>query len=516
MKFKGYRKSESKLVNLLWLLSEIVSGLLGYRTVRLEGVGRQKNMSQYSSKSFWVLLVLAFGACGNVTAEGVKEIGTLEELADCAGKSGQIVRMASGVYSLSDLLTEKGIEDRVQEAAERAERSVSKRHEAAMILFSGSDNSFDLSDVVIEVDTTFLSAFEDCYTVELMLTGNRNVVKGLTLRDVGNEPTKRGGVSLAVYGDNVTLSGVSLHVRGSAPYGYGDLLGKGKNSVVKLGKHSGLLVCGDNTRLIGCGVINQSFGHCFFIQGGSNTYFENCYAEGEMRSTDDMLSETSGVAFENGFKTVYRPNIIQPGYMKSLNECGFRTYGQGGPRKRKTGKVTLLNCTAKNVRVGFALAANHQTDPVDIGGCEAIGCERGYYLEKASVVDSRGDAKYGPLIYLVGDEPSVIELTLTSDTSDRIVHAVATISGKGHEIVLDGDRPLEHPIMIGYKPPSAGEISLPIPEASAEGVQFFNHTSMPIMVSELAKECIVYSNTNIQSSGIDMKFIRNAKVGSSL
>jgi len=67
-----------------------------------------------------------------------------------------------------------------------------------------------------------------------------------------------------------------------------------------------------------------------------------------------MLAETEGPAFENGFKSVYQPNVIQPGYIKSLNECGFRTYGRGGPAQRETGVVTLVNCVAKNVRVGFA------------------------------------------------------------------------------------------------------------------------------------------------------------------
>ena len=63
----------------------------------------------------------------------------------------------------------------------------------------------------------------------------------------------------------------------------------------------------------------RSFGHAFFIQGGDNTYFEECYAEGEIRPTDQMLAESSGPAFENDFASVYRTyqgkKTIPSGYM---------------------------------------------------------------------------------------------------------------------------------------------------------------------------------------------------------
>jgi hypothetical protein len=246
-------------------------------------------------------------------------------------------------------------------------------------------------------------------------------------------------------------------------------------------------------------------GHCFFIQGGINTYFEDCYAEGEMRSTDDMLAETSGLAFDNDFKSVYKPNVIQPGYMKSMQECGFRTYGKGGPEQRTTGKVTLVNCTAKNVRVGFALDANEETNPVDLRNCTAIGCERGFYLNKANATACRGDAMYGPLLYLIGEESSTIDLTLLPEISDRTVHAVATISGSGHEVSIKGSRTVEHPIMLGYNPPSAGEISVPIGEGAASKVMLKNETSMPVEVGTLAENCTVFSNGTVSDKGTKTK-----------
>lgn len=202
-----------------------------------------------------------------------------------------------------------------------------------------------------------------------------------------------------------------------------------------------------------------------------------------MRPTDEMLAETEGPAFDAQFRTVYPPNVIQPGYMKSMQECGFRTYGSGGPERRKTGKVTAVNCTAKNVRVGFALAANEETRPVALKDCTAIGCERGYYLTKAVTVGCRGDAKYGPMLYLTGDAPSEIDLTLLPETSDKKVHAAATICGTGHRVQISGERESKLPIKFGYAPGPAGEISCPINPRAASNIILKNKTDMPVQIS---------------------------------
>ncbi len=457
-------------------------------------------------------LVIALGlgvAVADVSAARVKGITTMAELAAYAAKSGNTIKMKPGVYQMRDLMTDEMIARLKKEAVAR---KTGKSSRVSMLTFSGHKNRFDLRDVTIEVDTQLLSAFGRCDIQEFLITGNGNAIAGLTVTDIGNHPTARGGRSLTIEGDNNTLTNVTLNVRGSAPYGYGDLLGKGKRSVTPLQKHSGLLICGTNTKLFGCRVISRALGHCFFIQGGINTYFEDCYAEGEMRATDDMLAETEGVAFENGFRSVYgAQKVILPGYMKSLQECGFRTYGSGGPDKRKTGKVTLVNCTAKNVRVGFALAANEDTDPVELTGCAGIGCERAYFLEKAVVKECKGDAKYGPLIYLEGEEASRVDLTLLPETSDRIVHAVATICGTGHEVSIKGRRNAEHPILLGYGSPPAGEISAPIPLRAADEVKLVNETTMPVVVSGMAENCTVMTGSPVQNDGDEVEIVALTK-----
>ena len=447
-------------------------------------------LKTYGARAWSVVLLFATLVCANAFSVRAAEptpqlIDSLAQLADYAGRSGQHVKMQPGVYQLADLLPPEVIDQRRAEAVADAERRGAKKLDTHLFRFAGSDNTFDLSGVTIEVDTRLLSVFKNCYIRTFLIAGDRITLRGLTVRDLGNGPTSRGGNSLSVHGDDVTLENVVLHVRGSYPYGYGDLLGKGGKSIVRHRKHSGLLVCGTNTRLVGCKVYSRAFGHLFYVQGGRNITFEDCYAEGELRSTDEMLAETEGPAFENGFKSVYKPNVIQPGYIKSLNECGFRTYGRGGPEQRKTGVVTLVNCVAKNVRVGFAFALKDGARST-LQGCEAVACERGYYLRGANVTESRGDAQYGPLLYLVGERSDrcVVDLTLTSATSDVTVHALATLSGEGHRVTLRADVPSPKtvPIMIGFNPPGGGENSAPLSEGSAKAIHLTNHTAMPVVL----------------------------------
>lgn len=424
---------------------------------------------------------------GTINAAEIK-INSLKELANYASKSGNIITMPPGVYQLTDYLPLD---------------SMINRHELKefqFITFSGNNNVFNLDGVEIIFDNALREALNPpLHSSEFLVSGINNTFNGFTIRYKG-EGNSRGGAAFEVGGKGNIIKNIELHVKGSFPYGYGDYLGKGKKSVVKHEKHSGILITGTNTKLYACKVFMKSLGHAFFIQGGDNTYFKDCYAEGEIRATDDMLAETSGPAFDNNFASIYKnydgENKIPSNYMKSLNECGFRTYS--------TGRVTAINCVAKNMRVGFALAK------ISLKNCEAINCERGYYLNKAVTKNCRGDAKYGPLIYLVGDAPSKIDLTLMPGETNINVHAVATICGKGHKISIKSfdkqERKKAIPIMLGYGMPSSGEISSIIPKRSAENIKIKNKTSLPIVVSEKAKNSIVITKGAVESNkGVHIK-----------
>ncbi len=437
-------------------------------------------------------------------AEGLV-ISSVKELAEAAAESNNSVKMTPGVYQLKDYLTSDVI------AAMPFSDSMNRK---AMLLFSGSNNVFDLTGVTLEIDTELLGAFNSSIN-EIQITGANNLIKGLTVNDIGNNPPSRKGArSFVITGDNNKIDGVTLNMGGSHPFGYGDLLGKGSQQVTALQKHSGLLVEGLCDTIINCRIYSKSFGHLFFVQGGRDIYFENCYAEALVRSTDEMLAETSGVAFDVGFKSVYKNRDgeakITPGYVKSLSECGFRNYGTGGPDKNKTGRVKLVNCKAKNTRIGFAFTRG--AEDMVINDCEAVGCEVGYYLSGVEVKGSRGDAQYGPLMNILCLNTAVpcdIELELMPTASDYTVNCLAAIAGDGHKIKItkyEGlTREKELPIMVGMVGPSANNGFSPMREGKSSNVTIDNQTGMPIILNNLTSSCYIITDGKVTDDGISNK-----------
>ncbi len=427
------------------------------------------------------------------------EISSIAELAKAAKESNQRVKMKPGVYQMADYLTPEVIEN--TPFADKINRK-------AMILFSGSNNTFDLTDVTLEIDTRLLSAFKVSVN-EIQINGSGNEIKGLTINDIGNyPPSGRGARSFVITGDENTVDGVTLNMSGSAPYGYGDLLGKGGGSVVRLNKHSGMLIEGRAITIVNCSIYSKSFGHLFFIQGGRDVLFENCYAEAVMRSTDDMLAEKSGPAYDVDFESAYKnydgTKKIAAGYVKSLSECGFRNYGTGGPEKHRTGAITMINCKAKNTRIGFAFT--RIDGDMKIENCEAQGCEVGYSLTGVSVKSSRGDAQNGPLFNISKSaKPSDVELEVMPAVSNYKIHALAMVSGDNHKIKLTKyrgkSREQELPILIGSGRPSANNCYTPFMEAPASNITIDNQSGMPVVLTTKSKSCIAEGDGKITDRG---------------
>jgi len=355
-----------------------------------------------------------------------------------------------------------------------------------MIVFRGSDNRIDLRGVTLEIDTSLYQRLPGGYTRCLIVAGSGNRFDGLTIRHTGPNQGS-GGNTLSVAGDGNTLENFTLHVQGSFPYGYGDLLGKGGPNLVPLQKQSGIQVLGTGTTLRRCKVFSRAFGHCFYIQAGDNILLEDCYAEGEVRPTTAMLADTAGPAFELGFPSVYENRdgrfVIVPGYVKSLVEDGFRTYGGAGSMK-------LVNCTAINTRAGFEIGARDDAKTKTIiDNCVARGCERAFLLGSHVVVTrSRGDTVHGPLLYLRGGRDSDVELELSGNAPVATVHVLATVAGSNHRLKLTVSdtavRP-HLPIMLGFGMPEHAEMASPIRPAPATGITLINEiATAPIIASD--------------------------------
>ncbi len=239
-------------------------------------------------------------------------LSSLAELAQAATRSGQKLKMKPGKYRLIDFIPLASIPER------------RKQKQWQFMTFSGSDNAFDLTGVTIELDTALRQKLgSPIHTDEFLISGQNNTLQGLTITSLG-KGIAFGGAVLGVTGQGNTLKDCVIHVEGSSPYGYGDLFGKGGH------KHSGVHITGSRSRFIGCKVFQKAFGHAFYLQENcDDVVFENCHAEGVMRRTEEMLAETSGMAFDRKFMSEVRnrsgTNRIQPGYMKALSEDGFRT-----------------------------------------------------------------------------------------------------------------------------------------------------------------------------------------------
>ena len=425
---------------------------------------------------------LAFVAPLSVALAAEVEVSSLAELAQVAAENGREIRLKPGVYSMGDYLTAPVLAEIRASVAGK-----SGRPPVPMLLLRGDDNRIAAEGAVIEIDTALYKKLPGGYTRCIIVQGSGNTITGLSIRQVG-ENRGSGGNTLSLAGERTTLEDVTLHVYGSFPYGYGDLLGKGGPNLVGIQKQSGIQVLGSGSVLRRCRVYSRAFGHCFYVQQGGNIRLEDCYAEGMMRPTSEMLLDTSGPAFDLGFKSVYENRdgrfLITPGYVKSLAEDGFRTYGNAGV-------VTLINCTAINTRAGFEIGVRDEAPTKSVlENCVARGCERGFLIGSQTIVRrGRGDITHGPLLYLRGGHDSEVDLELVGGAPESLVHAVATIAGESHRVRLSralGEPPVPAlPILLGFGMPDHAEMASPIRPAPTSNVTLENEiAALPVIAAE--------------------------------
>lgn len=463
---------------------------------------------------FFLLLVsmIAFHAC-SVGSRKIVKVDSLEELIKYSSADSVEVRMKKGVYVFSD----KNLADELM--LKRIKGGQAQDYKvAALIDFSGHKSVYHLDGVVLEIDGGMHTAFPGRHLFEIFVSGNDNVIKGLSVRDIGDDIPVSGAIMMHVAGNGNKICNVNLHIDGSYPYGYGHLLGKGANPIVKPKKHSSLLVTGMDNVLDGCNVETHAFGHGIVMQGAVNTVIRNCHVKGFMRSTDEMLAEDSGPAYDVGFKSDYPPGMILPGEMKALSEDGVRAY-PSGYNGRKTENLFVENTVVENMRSGFDFSA--MGGQVKVEGCTALGCqEKGYSLPShGQIIKSRGDAMYGPLLTFITKDITgcEVELELLPGTSPYKVERLAEIQGSGHRISLKSAEQAESgknlPIVFGesfwadvhkFRNPST-DISV---WSGAEDIELTNNTGMPVIFTRYSRNCMVCTDGDIIDEGLNNKYIR--------
>ncbi len=297
----------------------------------------------------------------NQNDHGVILISSLDELRIHAARDDVKVRLRPGVYTLDEATSHR------------------------FIRFTGKNSRYDLRGATIRVDTRLFRRFgvptgPDGFYCVLDLVGEGVVLEGARIETFGDLPgiqSKNKIVNVAA--PRVELRDVEITTAGSAPWGHGSLFGISGASVRKM---NGIRVGwpAADAKIIGCRVHMRAMGHGIFVQGATGTLIEDCHVDGLLRSTDDILRETSGLAFERGFLTPGRDYVegvrvgadgrILPGEMIALSEDGIRLYDRA--QGHETGPVVIRRCTVRQMRRGICTGLGPGADLVV--DCEAVDC----------------------------------------------------------------------------------------------------------------------------------------------
>ena len=390
-----------------------------------------------------------------------------------------------------------------------------------LFLFEGNYSTYDFTGVTINVMTEVFNAINsdagDFF--EIQVIGNNNVLKNLTLVDVGSvdDYPKYGCVNVVMDGRENRIEGFHMTTTGSFPYGYGDCFGKGGTYTIKHYKHSAFLIRGNYNHALNDTIYHYSYGHCMFMQAASHPTIEGCYLVGEVRSTDDMLAEegTGSPADLIDFYTVWGYRL-PPGYMKSLGEAGIRAYNAGNTKvdgvdySRGTDNPTILNCYIKNLRVGVTLT--HATGTKYVEGVTAIGTERGFAIGSGDIVDCYSDCQYGPAFGVDYESDKNINAEITilpyeGETYNGSKYA-AYLRGTGHNLtfksaVSNPDQDLK--IEFGGDARTIGELG-ETQSYLAEDITLNNYTNYPIVLNEEASDNSGVSGGMVTDFGTNNNF----------
>ena len=451
------------------------------------------------------------------------KVSSLGELREVAGKSFHDVVMAPGTYVVGDL--------------DEGGRAVE---------FSGSNNTFDFSGVTFEMPLETLDRMAERrsprrhrkrMTCSYLISGRHNTLKGglfiNTYDHESTEPIDYGTynqnpdnfpsstvIEMYLKGDDNRLEGCKMTVKGSFPYGYGNMYGIGGGAVVPLRKHNGILVHGDRVVLDGCEVKMESFGHAIFAQYGDEILVKNCYVEGTVRPSNDFLKEDAegSLAMKSDHRIQWPENVaglkVPADHMLNCSEDGIRAYGG-------TGRMTVENCKVVKMRGGIKLYMARQGI---IRNSEVLDCiVQGFSVPSRGVIEKcRGNAAYGPLLYIHMDSHSSQRVDIEVLPAPHGIgdHPLAAIKGKNHFIRFtaknDEGAQWERPIIVGY-PLRFDYLSIDYPEVpegmkelfaefapqdyTAKEIFLVNATKYPVVLGEESQKNQVRSLGEVTDLG---------------
>lgn len=453
------------------------------------------------SMNTWMMAMFIVSALPARADMAAVEIDSLEELAAYAARSGHHLRMKPGTYEVTKTYAEDP---------------------KVIFHFSGSNNRFDLTGVTLRIDTTVHASMPLGNAHEhsgFLVDGDHIEFNGGVFEDIGEHAAPRGLDEFKVLGNDNTFKGCRIIIRGSSPYGYGDLYGKGRGAATRLQKHCAMSVRGDRTLIDDCDFKVYAFGHGIHIHGAQDTVVRDVTMEGALRLTDEIYREKSGLAAKYDHKMMYPPWLkgrpIPKGKMLSLTEDGIRAYLDGADREgnnRRTGHITVENCLVKRMRGGITITMARSGTVTDCVVLESGG--HAYSIPPNGVVrDCKGDAAFSPLLSMPysnrGDAD--IELELVAAREEMGDHPLAKIVGNGHRIKITGSGDQKpgtlRPIVLG----TTGDrytVENTEPKAlrrhnAASHITLVNETLHPVHLTGFASNNEVTTRGRVKDDGAD-------------
>ncbi|MEM7315535.1 MAG: autotransporter-associated beta strand repeat-containing protein, partial [Planctomycetota bacterium] len=407
----------------------------------------------------------------------------------------------------------------------------------------GTNNTYNLTGANLKLDTRDLAGFgralgHDSGVRVVKVTGSNNTINGLNLTgydlDTDTSPGARryadwSAIYVQLTGLNNTMDGVDVVTRGSNPYGYGDVFGKGarvfpqgepadegglpwihhnKTSAFNVFEATGAVVNGMNLQV-------KTFGHGFFVQKSSDTTLTNSTVTGELFSSNDIIN----LPFYQEYGFTSHGNELPPDIMISGGEDGVRMYGSinGVPSVG----LTVDNVTVTNMRSAFSTALGF-TDlanglGINLNNVEAYGAEVGFGLGSlTNLTNAKGDITNGPLIHFPYNNvrDTTVDVELVGDVPVGLDYAVAYLNGQRLDVTIESDLPAgalpqDSMVRIGQTFFNNWRDTLhPTgPESADPGdfidSTFVNNTNQMVVLGNLATNNVGSSRADVISNGKD-------------
>lgn len=440
-------------------------------------------------------------------------LSSLDELKAAMNNSDQRLRMRRGTYVADELITDENI----------------------VFKFEGDNNYLDMTGVTLQVPTSLLASMSKTpihSQVTYSIIGDGNTIVNGTFENTypnGQDDVSDFGehndsshsdywparqmTEFKIWGDDNELRGNTITIRGSYPYGYGDMFGKGSGSVVYLRKHAGINVIGDNTVIDGVDLTVLAFGHGIFMQGADNTTITNTNVTGVLRLGADMYNDGDDSLpaqwdYEQQSPDWYVGIPIVKDRMYNLTEDGIRAYGSGTKYDGTvvdTGSIYVSNTTVDKMRNCFALVA---AESAELDNVEVTRCgENGYSLpSNGTVTNSRGDWAYAPLIQMpYGNEKNIsMDITVLEPEDTTGEFHLTNIAGSGHTIILrDGGGSVkgDNSLAVGYAWDRWGYSTDNLYRHGASDIEIQNYTDYPLILTDYSSEISGYSEGKVTDNG---------------